>query len=50
MITRNKKALVQGGGIINDEVNVATVLNNAYINIVENITRRAPVRVLQSWS
>ena len=34
------KALKQGEDIINEEVKVTEILNNAYINTVESTTRR----------
>ena len=45
MIASNEISLKQGDGIINNEGKVPELLNNAFINVVENTARKKPLSV-----
>ena len=46
MIVSKEIVLKQGEDIVNDEVKVAEIPNNVYINVVENTIRKKPVNVV----
>ena len=48
MLTSNEMSLKQGDDAINNEGKVAELLNNICINVMENISGKKPLRVLDN--